>query len=88
MIWLKRTVVVLLAFVAGVAVDGVGVALWIQATFECTPVPGDPCDGGPLLALGMFLVTAPVAGLLFAMAAMIWMMIAARRTPSHRIDNP
>ena len=81
----RRTVVVVLAFLAGVVVDVAGVVVWIETGFEC---PGPPCDSGPLLAFGTILITAPVAGLLCATAAMVWMTIAARRIHPNRIDSP
>ena len=81
MAWLKRVLVVLLAFCAGVLVDAAVVALWIQRSFDCVPGPGDPCDGGFLIAFGLFLVTAPFAGLAFALVAILWLVLRARRAP-------
>jgi hypothetical protein len=89
MTWLKRALVVLLAFCAGVLADAVAVAVWIERSFDCVPRPGDPCDGGPLIAFGLFLVTAPFAGLAFALVATLWLVLRARRArpPSPPADS-
>jgi hypothetical protein len=76
--WLGRLFVVMVAFGAGVLADAIGVAIRIRG-FECTPGTLEPCDGGPMLALGAFVVTAPVAGLLAVIAAVAWMVLRAHR---------
>jgi hypothetical protein len=52
-------------FIVGVFADWFVLMLFVRATYTCTPSPIEPCDAGPMLAVSMWVFTAPLAGLLF-----------------------
>jgi hypothetical protein len=53
------------AFALGVVADWLALMLFVRATYSCTPSPIQPCDAGPMLAVSLWVFTAPIAGLLF-----------------------
>ena len=88
MAWLKRLLLVLLAFCVGVLADAAVVSLWVPHALDCVPGPGEPCDGVPLLTLGMIFATAPFAGLAFALLAALWLAYRALRARPPKPADP
>lgn len=78
--WLTALVGCLLGVAASVFVAGA----YVAATYACRPGPGEPCDAGGLVGMGLFMVLAPVLGLAFA-AIGYW--LASRRERRRRHEQ-
>ena len=60
--WLAAIVGILLSIPTSAFVAGA----YVNATYVCTPGPGEPCDAGGYVGLGLFILLTPVLALVFA----------------------
>jgi hypothetical protein len=65
---LSRAALAIAAFFAGIPISFVLAALYVHATYNCTPGPLEPCDSGAYAGLGLGILLSPVLGTIFALA--------------------
>ena len=64
---LTKALVILGGFMAGVVASFFACMLYVGLTYHCQE--GPPCDAGGYVGFGMWLVSAPFAGAIFAYAS-------------------
>jgi hypothetical protein len=56
----------LVGFLLGAMLSFFVAGAYVSTTYSCRPGPGEPCDAGGLVGMGLVMVLAPVLGLVFA----------------------
>ena len=61
--WLVKLAGTFAGLLLGVFVSPFLAGAYISATYSCQPGPGEPCDAGAYVGMGLTLILAPVLGL-------------------------
>ena len=73
-----KLLMALVGCLLGVAASIVFAGAFVALTYSCEPGPGEPCDAGGYVAIGLFTVLAPVLGLAFG-ALGYWLAVRRER---------
>jgi hypothetical protein len=74
-LWVKLSGA-LAGFLLGVIASPFIAGAFVAFTYSCKPGPGEPCDAGGYVGMGLTILLAPILGSVFAVLGYWW---AARR---------
>lgn len=75
---IARLLMALLGFLLGVVVSVFAAGAYVSATYSCQPAPGEPCDAGGYLGMGLAMLLTPILGLTFAVLG-YWLAVRHQR---------
>jgi len=75
---IARLLIALFGFVIGVVASVFVVGAYVSATYSCQPGPGEPCDAGGYVGMGLAILLAPILGFAFA-ALGYWLALRQQR---------
>jgi len=75
---IARLLIAFLGFVLGLVASVFVAGAYVSATYSCQPGPGEPCDAGGYVGMGLAILLAPILGLAFA-ALGYWLVLRQQR---------